>query len=110
MSFFSSDIVQEEVRKLSELQKEVYANMFNFVLMDREDKLRHLETLEELIETQKLLYTRLSLSDDPEAQEMKQHIIDHAVSMGMPPNIDLNTILSSMKTLLEDTKKQVDKS
>lgn len=110
MSFFSSDIVQEEVRKLSELQKEVYANMFNFVLMDREDKLRHLETLEELIETQKLLYTRLSLSDDPEAREMKQRILDHAVSMGMPSNTDLNILLDNMKTLLESTKKQVDKS
>lgn len=110
MSFFSSDIVQEEVRKISELQKKVYANMFNFVLMDKEEKLKHLETLEQLIESQKLLYTRLSLSDDPEAREMKEHIIQHAVSMGMPANVDLNVLLENMRTLLEDTRKQVDKS
>lgn len=110
MSFFSSDIVQEEVKKISSLQKEVYENMFNFVLMDKEEKLKHLQILEELIETQKLLYTRLSLSDDPEAKEMKNHIINHAVSMGMPSNVDLNVLLENMRTLLEDTRKQVDNS
>lgn len=109
MSFFSSDIVQEEVRKLSELQKEVYKNMFNFVLMDKDDKLKHLSVLEELVETQRVLYTRLSLSDDPAAQEMKERIINHAISMGMSPNIDLNTLLNNMKSLLENTKNQVDK-
>lgn len=110
MSFFSSDIVQEEVRKISSLQKEVYENMFNFVLMDKDRKLKHLQVLEELIETQKLLYTRLSLSDDPEAKEMKEHIIKHAVSMGMPSNVDLNILLDNMRVLLEDTRKQVDNS
>lgn len=110
MSFFSSDIVQEEVRKLSELQKEVYKNMFNFVLMDKDDKLKHLSVLEELVETQRVLYTRLSLSDDPDAQEMKERIINQAVSMGMSPDIDLNTLLNNMKSLLENTKNQVDKS
>jgi hypothetical protein len=110
MSFFSSDIVQEEVRKISSLQKEVYENMFNFVLMDKDRKLKHLQVLEELIETQKLLYTRLSLSDDPEAKEMKQHITNHAVSMGMPSNVDLNILLDNMRVLLEDTRKQVDNS
>lgn len=110
MSFFSSDIVQEEVRKLSELQKKVYENMFNFVLMNKEDKLKHLSVLEELIETQRILYTRLSLSDDLEAKEMKERIINQAISMGMSPGVDLNSLLDNMKILLEDTKKQVDKS
>ena len=110
MIFFSSDIVQEEVRKLSELQKEVYSNMFDFALMDKEGQLEHLNALERLIEAQKILYTRLSLSDDPEAQEMKQRIIDHAVEMGMPRNVDLFTLLDNMRVLLENTKNQVDKS
>jgi hypothetical protein len=110
MSFFNSDIVQEEVRKLSELQQSVYSGMFNFALMNKEDKLNHLSTLGNLVEAQRVLYTRLSLSDDPEAQEMKQRIIDHAIGMGMSPTADLSTLLENMKILLEDTKKQVDKS
>jgi len=110
MSFFNSEIVQEEVRKLSELQQKIYSNMFRFPLMDREDKLEHLETLEELIDTQKILYARLSLSDDPDAKEMKERILNNAIQMGMSPNANLNTLLDKMKTLLENTKKQVDKS
>lgn len=110
MSFFSSDIIQEEVRKLSELQKKVYENMFKFVLMDKEDKIKHLSLLEELIEKQQILYTRLSLSDDPEAKEMKEHIINQAISMGMSSSVDFNTLLDNMKSVLKDTKKQVDKS
>lgn len=109
MSFFNSDIVREEVRKLSELQQEVYKNMFNFASMEKEDKIKHLSVIEELVETQKILYTRLSLSDDPEAQEMKKRIIENAVKMGMSPRVDINTLLDDMKTLLENTKKQVDK-
>jgi hypothetical protein len=110
MSFFNSEIVREEVRKLSELQQKIYSDMFRFPIMDREDKLKHLETLEELIDTQKILYARLSLSDDPEAKEMKKRILNNAVQMGMSPNANLNTLLDNMKTLLENTKKQVDKS
>jgi hypothetical protein len=110
MSFFNSEIVQEEVRKLSELQQEVYKNMFNFASMDKEGKIKHLSVLEELVETQRILYTRLSLSDDPEAQEMKQRIIDNAIKMGMSSKVDINSLLEDMKTLLENTKKQVDKS
>jgi hypothetical protein len=41
---------------------------------------------------------------------MKQRIIDHAIGMGMSPTADLSTLLENMKILLEDTKKQVDKS
>lgn len=110
MSFFNSEIVREEVRKLSELQQKIYSDMFRFPIMDRENKLKHLETLEELIDTQKILYARLSLSDDPEAKEMKKRILNNAVQMGMSPNANLNTLLDNMKTLLENTKKQVDKS
>jgi hypothetical protein len=38
---------------------------------------------------QQILYTRLSLSDDPEAKEMKQKITDSAQLMGLPANVDM---------------------
>ena len=36
--------------------------------MTREDKLTHVDKLTELLEKQRIMYTRLSLSDDPEAR------------------------------------------
>ena len=43
-----------------------------------------LRFLKDLIEKQKILYTRLSLSDDPEAKKMKENIIESASMMGLP--------------------------
>ncbi len=50
--------------------------------MSKEDQLYHIDILQDLIEKQKIVYTRLSLSDDPEAKKMKEHIISGAKDMG----------------------------
>jgi hypothetical protein len=52
----------------------------------------------------------LSLSDDPEAQEMKQRIADSAQMMGLPAHVDMNIILGNMSKMLEAMKQQIDKS
>ena len=74
MSFFNSDVVRAEMAEISELQEEIYGNVFKFPTMSKEDQQYHVEILERLIEKQKVMYTRLSLSDDPEALKMKDHI------------------------------------
>ena len=74
MSFFSSEVVRAEMTEIAELQEEVYSNVFKFPAMSKEGKLQHVNLLERLLDKQKVLYTRMSLSDDPEAQEMKDRI------------------------------------
>ena len=64
MSFFNSEVVRAELTKIQELQDSVYINIFTFTAMSKEKKLKHVEMLEELLDKQKILYTRLSLSDD----------------------------------------------
>ena len=76
MSFFNSEVVRAEMTEIGELQEEVYQNVFKFPSMSKEEKLKHVNILERLLEKQKVLYTRLSLSDDPEAIEMKERISD----------------------------------
>ena len=78
--------------------------------MSREEKLSHVDMLEKLLDKQKVLYTRLSLSDDPEAKQMKERMTESAVMMGMSPNIDMGTILNNMSTMLEVMKEQIDKT
>jgi hypothetical protein len=47
-----------------------------------------LNFLEKLLEKQKVLYTRLSLSDDPEAIQMKERILlSLHQMMGLPPQM-----------------------
>ena len=66
--------------------------------------------LERLLDKQKVLYTRMSLSDDPEAQMMKERIIDSATMMGLPPGTDMNVIFNNMSKMLDVMKQQIDKT
>ena len=110
MSFFDSDVVRAEMTGISELQEDVYKNVFKFPSMSNEEKLFHVSLLEKLIEKQKILYARLSLSDDPEAKLMKQNIIDSAVMMGLPQGTDMNVVFNNMTKMLEVMKDQIDKT
>ena len=110
MSFFSSEVVRAEMTKIAELQEQIYGNIFKFPTMSKQEKLNHVELLETLLDKQKVLYTRMSLSDDPEAREMKERIINSAIMMGMPPGTDMNIILNNMSHMLESMKQQLDKT
>ena len=68
MSFFKSEFVQKELEEISRLQEEIYEKIYSFAGMNKEDKLIHVELLEDLLNKQRVLYTRMSLSDDPDAR------------------------------------------
>lgn len=108
MSFFDSEVVRAEMAEISELQEDVYRNVFDFPKMNREEKMFHVSLLERLIDKQRVLFTRLSLSDDPEAKLMKQNIIDSAQMMGLPDGADMNVIFANMNKMLEVMKQQID--
>ena len=109
MTFFQSEVVRAEMAEIQELQEEVYANFFKFPSMSKEDKLYHIDILETLLEKQRIMYTRLSLSDDPQAKEMKENIISSAQDMGLPTNVDMNIVFSNMEQMAQMMKKQVDR-
>ena len=72
MSFFNSEFVKKEMEEITELQEKIYDSVFKFPTMNNKEKLEHIEILERLLNKQQILYTRLSLSDDPDAKEMKE--------------------------------------
>ena len=108
MSFFQSPVVRAEMAEISELQEEVYSNIFKFPSMKKEDQLYHVEILERLLEKQKVLYARLSLSDDPDAKKMKENILESALMMGVPSNVDMGSIFKQMTDMVGVLKKQID--
>ena len=108
MKFFQSPVVRAEMAEISELQEEVYSNIFKFPSMKKEDQLYHVELLTRLIEKQQILYARLSLSDDPEAKKMKQQITDSAAMMGLPTGTDINAMFSEMSRGVSFMKQQID--
>ena len=109
MSFFESEVVRAELAHIGELQQEVYTNAFKFPTMKMEDKKYHVDLLQQLIDKQRILYTRLSLSDDPEAQEMKQGIVDSAEMFGLQKNVDMNVVFDNMNQMVDVMKREFDK-
>ena len=108
MTFFQSDVVRAELAEIQELQQEVYGALFKFPTMPKEDKQYHVECLERLIEKQKILYTRLSLSDDPMAKQMKENIMRGAADMGLPQNVDMNLVFDDIYKMVDVMKKAID--
>ena len=109
MSFFDSEVVRAEMAEIAELQEEVYENVFKFPRMSKEDQKYHVSILERLLDKQRVLYTRLSLSDDPAAQKMKKEVEEGARKMGLPSNVDLNILFANMNNMVEMMKNEIDK-
>jgi|TARA_B100001964_G_scaffold95338_1_gene106795 hypothetical protein len=109
MSFFESEVVRAELVEIQELQEEVYSTIFKFPSLSKEEKIEHVADLERLLDKQKIMYTRLSLSDDPQAKEMKESIANSALALGLPANVDMNVVFNNMSHLLENMRKMIDK-
>jgi hypothetical protein len=106
--FFKSEIIQDELKEINKLQKEIYGSILTFSMMPRETKLEHIEKLELLLEKQRVMYTRLTLSDDPQAVELKENLKKSVVLMGFPSETDMNILFSSMTKTIESLKQYLD--
>ena len=110
MSFFDSEMVRAELTEIAELQEEVYGNVFTFPQMGPEDQRYHVDLIERLLNKQQILYTRLSLSDDPQAKKMKEEICKGALAMGLPDNVDVQVIFKNMTQALDMMRKHIDRT
>lgn len=105
--FFQSEIVRDSIKEMEELQQKIIQDTFKAPLMSKEEKKDHVELMRSFLEKQKNLYFRLSLSDDPEALEMKERIQDAAKILGFNGN-NINELFSEMENSLERLDKIAD--
>ena len=106
MSFFDSEIVRSEMAEIHELQEDVYENFMKFPYMNNADRTFHIDQLSKLIDKQKIVYARLSLSDDPDAKEMKDKILTSAKSMGLPADVDVAKMFDQMSDVISMMKRE----
>ena len=106
--FFESEFVREELEEINELQKEVYGTLMSFNTMSSEDKMEHIEKLISLLEKQKVMYTRLSLSDDPEADAMKKNLEKSITVLGFPEGTDMISLFKGMDKTIQKMKDHLD--
>ena len=106
--FFDSKIVQKELQEINELQMSIYKNAMKFGTFSREDKVDHIEKLTELLEKQRVMYTRISLSKDPEAIDLKKHLQKSVELLGFPEGTDMMLLFSGMSNTIDNLKKSID--
>ena len=105
--FFDSEFVQDAIQDINELQEEIYTEVFAFDKLDQDEKLEHLDKLDTLLEKQRNLYTRMSLSDDPRAKEMRENVRKSAIMMGCPKDVDCGVLFANMQKTLENVRKKI---
>ena len=108
-SFFDSEIIQDELKEINEIQEFLYSTVFTFGSLSSEEKIDHIDKMTELLDKQKIMYTRLSLSDDPEAIKMKEHLKKSIALMGFPADTDMNTMFDAMQKTISSLKTYLDK-
>ena len=106
--FFDSEIVQDELREINDLQQEIYGDLTDFPTLPDEKKKAHILKLTELLERQRVMYTRLSLSEDEEAKALKKQLEMSVVMLGFPEGTDISVLFSGMQQTIEKLRQYVD--
>ena len=103
--FFDSKIVQQSLKEITDIQEEIFNSLFTYRTFTEEDKQEHIDKLRSLIEKQRIMYARLTLTDDPEAIELKQKIEQSARMLGFPEGTNMSEVFDTMdETLLQVIK------
>ena len=105
MSFFNSEMVQKEMDEIAEIQRRIVKEIASFFDMDVDEKLEHINLLDDLLEKQQILYTRLSLSDDPDAVKMKEQMVESAKILGFGQSPDVSMVFTSMRQTIDGLRK-----
>tara|TARA_Y100001963_G_C6493496_1_gene314534 strand:+ start:204 stop:533 length:330 start_codon:yes stop_codon:yes gene_type:complete len=106
--FFESETVRDEMEDITHLQRELYKVIAKFPQMSDEAKWHHIETIKELLEKQQIMWTRISLSDDPGAKQMKENLMKGSQQLGFG-DADLGSIFTNMRTTLDAMQGQLKK-
>jgi hypothetical protein len=106
--FFDSEQVRESLFELDELQHKLFTDLLELPFSDSDKKREHLKMMKEFLEKQKVFIFRMSLSDDPDAVEMKNRIFHSAEMFGLEPGDNINTFFAKMEESIEKLEKTLD--
>ena len=108
MSFMQSAQVRAALVEIHELQEVIVADAVKFPDLDSDEQYEHIDNLETLLEKQRIMYTRLSLSDDPEAMEMKKDIEDSMGLLGLQQNVNPGELFKMMQDTIVNLREFVE--
>jgi peptidase E len=108
--FFESEQVMESIKELEKLQNELshdIMNVSNFATT--EEKKEHINKMKTFLEKQKLFFFRVSLSDDPEALEIKNRVLEAAKMFGFNEMDGMGKFFEQMDKTLAGLESQLDR-
>ena len=107
--FFKSDQVQSTIAELTALQQQLVTEMPYLNRMKPEQKKDHLVVLKSFLEKQKLFFFRISLSNDKEALEMKQRLIDATKMFGVDNEMDnMDAFFEKLNETIDEIEASID--
>ena len=103
--FFRSAQVRAALAELAEIQDDLAHTLSSPRILSDDEKKDYVRKLKLFLEKQKLFFFRVSLSDDPEAVQVKEHILDTAQMFGFKEMTGMDKFFQQ----LDDTIKKVEK-
>jgi hypothetical protein len=104
--FYDSEIVRKQMDEINEIQKSLWTDIATLFSMSKQEKEEHIDKLEELLQKQMNMYTRLQLAKgDPDADEMMERIKESATMMGFQDG-NLDALFKTMSKTIESLRQR----
>ena len=109
MGFQDSEFVQTEIKTINALQDRLAEMTMAFPELDDDEKEEYIEIVTELLNKQRVLWTRVELSkkDDPAAQKMAEDVRKIMDAVGIPKDVSVSEVFGNIDQMVEALKKTV---
>jgi hypothetical protein len=106
--FFRSAQVRAALAELAEIQDDLAHTMSNPRILSDVEKKDYVKKLKLFLEKQKLFFFRVSLSDDPEAIQVKDHILETAKMFGFNEMTGMDKFFQQLDETIKKVEKDLD--
>lgn len=106
--FFDSELVREDLKELEKMQKKLFQDMVYIPFYDDEQKKQHLILMKDFLSKQRLFIFRLSLSDDPEAIETKERLLNSVEILGFDKTQGFDHFFEILENTINGIEKSLD--
>ena len=106
--FFKSEQVRNDIFELENLQRDLALTMSSGRVLNEDERREHVEKLKLFLEKQKIFFFRVSLSDDPEAIQIKDHILEAAKMFGFNEMTGMDKFFQQLDETIKKVEKDLD--